>query len=132
MPAPLPETHILAVLARLGLLLAVLALVAAALIQPPRVFYSYHAQHFAAFYVLAVMAALSFKRRTVIGVGMALSAFALAFEMARSLSPLRAHTTYLDWFADAAGIVAALGPMLAQKIRAAFTPPDAPENAPPP
>jgi hypothetical protein len=117
-----PETHPIAVLSRVALLLAVLALLAASFIKPPRLLYSYHAQHFAAFYVLSFAVALTIKRRTLIGLGVRLAVFAVAFEAARSLSPLHASTTFLDWFADAAGILGALAPMLGQKIRQRFEP----------
>jgi hypothetical protein len=111
------ETHPIAILSRVALLATIIALIAASFFKPPRLFYSYHAQHFVAFYVLAVATALTVKRRTIISLGLNLAMFAVVFELARSLSPLHAHTTYLDWFADAAGIFAALAPMLAQKIR---------------
>jgi hypothetical protein len=116
----LAETHPIAVLARVGLLVAVAILITASLLTPPRLFYSYHAQHFVAFYVLSLTAALAIKRKTIIGLGVRIAIFAFCFEMIRSFSPLHARTTYLDWIADAAGIVGALAPMLGQKIRQRF------------
>jgi hypothetical protein len=117
-----PETHPVAILSRAALILAFIALATASLIKPPRLFYSYHAQHFAAFYVLSLTTALAVKRRTVIDLGLRLALFAVVFELARALSPLHADTNALDWFADAAGIFAALAPMLGQKIRQRFEP----------
>jgi hypothetical protein len=117
-----PETHPIAVLSRVALILTLCALCIASLIKPPRLFYSYHAQHFAAFYVLTLATVLTVKRRPVISLGLHLGLFAVVFELARALSPLHAQTNALDWFADAAGIVAALVPMLAQKLRARFEP----------
>lgn len=117
-----PETHPIAVLSRVAFILALCALLMASLIEPPRLFYSYHAQHFAAFYVLSLATALTVKRKTLIALGLNLALFAVAFELARALSPLHAATNSLDWFADAAGILGALAPMLAQKLRARFEP----------
>ena len=117
-----PETHPIAVLSRVAFILALCALLMASLIKPPRLFYSYHAQHFAAFYVLSLATALTIKRKTIISLGLQLALFAVVFELARALSPLHAETNYLDWFADAAGIVGALVPMLAQKLRQRFEP----------
>jgi hypothetical protein len=127
-----PETHPIAVLSRVAFILSLAALLIASLIKPPRLFYSYHAQHFAAFYVLSLATALTVKRKSVISLGLHLALFAVVFELARALAPRHADTNALDWFADAAGIVGALVPMMAQKLRERFEPEQEPGSEPGP
>ena len=116
----LHEGHLLPVLARGALVAAGAIVMLAAVKPPPRLIYSYHAQHLAAFYVLSLCSATAFKKTKVLSLASMWAAVAVVFEAVRSLDPLHVHTSYASALADGAGILGAFAPMLAQKFRARF------------
>ena len=69
------------------------------------------AEHFAAFYVLAWLAAAAFPRRGLFGIAVALAAFGALIEIVQAVPSLGRDSDYKDWIADACGILAALTPM---------------------
>ncbi len=85
-----------------------------------RLFASTHVAHFAGFYLLAFASAAAAKRLPLLTLGCFIAAFAVALELIRAAIWLPLNTVYLDWIGDTAGIIAALAPMLMQKIRVAF------------
>jgi hypothetical protein len=120
-----PNTGILAVIGRLSLLIVGGAVVFASFAPPwliPHFVYSYHLEHFAAFYLLALAASGAFVRRDVQQLGGALWIFAFIIEIVRSIEPVHRSTGLVDWFADAAGVTAALVPILVGRFRDRFAP----------
>ena len=120
-----PDTGPLAVFARLGFGLAVLA-IALASIAPgwltPQLLHSHYLEHFAAFYV-AVCAGLAAMPRTQVrrrAVGYML--FALALEAAQFWRGTPMRGAIDNWVADTGGIVAALAPVVLERFRRRFAP----------
>ena len=117
---PLAETDGLAALGRCAFLVTIIALLWASFGHPPRVFVSFHTEHFAAFYLLSFTCAMAVKRRPLMAIGYTLLAFAVVVEAVRTLLVRGFDKTYLDAIADIAGVIAALGPMLGQRFRERF------------
>jgi len=89
----------------------------------PRLFYSYHLEHFAAFYLVALAASAAFVRSDSLHIGMALWLLALAIEVCRLIQPEHHRDASIqDWFADAAGVAAALVPITLGRFRTRFAP----------
>ena len=86
----------------------------------PRLFVSTHVTHFAGFFVFSFAWAAAAKRMPLLALGASVALTALAVEAARAVFWLPLTTAYLDGIGDLAGTVAALAPMLLQKIRAEF------------
>ena len=114
------ETALSAVAGRVVFAGALAGMLYAGFFQTPRVFVSTHVAHFAGFYVLAFASAAAAKRMPLVTLGCFVAAFAVLLELARTVVWLPLTTTYLDWVGDMAGVIAALAPMLLQKIRIAF------------
>ena len=115
------ETAFSAVGGRLFFVVALSALVYAAFFHSPRLFASTHVAHFAGFYLFAIACAATAKRMPLLTLGCYVAALAVVLELARAASWMPLDSSYLDWIGDMAGIVAALAPMLLQKIRADFS-----------
>ncbi|MEJ0023827.1 MAG: VanZ family protein [Alphaproteobacteria bacterium] len=75
------------------------------------------AQHFTAFYVLAVLGALSFPRTLSLWIGLGLSLFGGAIELVQALPIANRDCDVFDWVADTIGIVCALGPAVLPQVR---------------
>lgn len=123
--APYPDTGPLAVGARLGFGLTVLA-IALAVIAPgwlvPKMLRSHNLEHFAAFYVATLAGASAMPRARIRSLGIGFLLFALAMS---ALLLLQAHNFRLalnNWVADAGGVTAALAPIVVQRFRARFPP----------
>ena len=114
------ETALSAVAGRLAFAGALCAVVYAEFFHTHRLFASPHEAHFAGFYLLAFASAAAAKRVPLLTLGCFIAAFAVLMELIRAATWLPLSTGYLDWVGDMAGIVAALAPMLLQKIRNAF------------
>ena len=111
-----------AIAGRIAFLAAFSALVYGSFFHPPRIFTSTHVAHFAGFFIFTLATTAAAKRTPLITVGCFVAALAILLEIARALIWLPLDSSYLDWVGDMAGVVAALGPMLLQKIRSGFTP----------
>ena len=83
----------------------------------PHIFYSYHVEHFAAFYVLAVVACAGLPRHTLSKLSLALIAFAVVLEVIRMLTPAHRLTSAEDLVCDIAGVMAAYAPILVGRFR---------------
>jgi len=88
----------------------------------PHILYSYHLEHFAIFYIFALSAAAAFVRRDVFHIGVAIWLVAMLIEAVRWLRPEHKAFAIVDWFADAAGVVAALLPVALGRFRSGFSP----------
>ena len=114
------ETAWAAVAGRLAFAGALGAVVLAEFFHTRRLFASTHVAHFAGFYLLAFASAATAKRIPLLTLGCYIAAFAVLLELIRAVIWLPLSTTWLDWIGDTAGIIAALSPMLLQKIRTTF------------
>ena len=113
----------LAICAR-GAYLGALGAVTIASLSPagwvPRVLYSYHLEHFAAFYLLSVsMAAARYKTSTA-RLAIDLVVLACVLEGLRLFSPSHRNNVPEDWVSDLGGITAALAAMFVSTIRTSF------------
>jgi len=120
-----PDTGVWAVLGRLSLILALLLVLFASFAPPsalPHLLYSYHLEHFAAFYLVALTASAAFVRSDSLRIGIALWLLALAIEICRLIQPEHRYSSVQDWFADAAGVAAALVPIALGRFRTRFAP----------
>jgi len=87
----------------------------------PHVFYSYHIEHFAAFYVLAFVAAAGLPRQRLAALCFALIAFAIVLEVIRMLTPAHRLSSAEDLICDVAGVLAAYAPILIGQFRDSVT-----------
>jgi len=86
----------------------------------PRLFYSYHIEHFAAFYMLTVLAASGLPRAHLRQVVPPLVVMAVILATVRLLIPRHRVANAEDLAADLAGIAAAVAPMLVGRFRQVF------------
>ena len=114
------ETAWSAVAGRVAFAGALGAVVFAEFFHTRKLFASTHVAHFAGFYLLAFASAAAAKRIPLLTLGCFIAAFAVLLELVRTAIWLPLNTSYLDWIGDMAGIIAALAPMLLQKIRLSF------------
>jgi len=83
----------------------------------PHVFYSYHVEHFAAFYVLAAIAAAGLPRQSLTTLSLGLIAFAVVLGVIRMLTPTHRLSSAEDLICDIAGVLAAFAPILIGRFR---------------
>lgn len=83
----------------------------------PRLFHNYHIEHFAAFYIVALLAAAALPRVPLMRVGLILSGLALAFALFRILALVNKLFYAEDLACDVAGILGALVPILVGRTR---------------
>lgn len=76
------------------------------------------AEHFLAFYTLAVLAAAAFPARGLFLIGLMLSAFGALIEIVQGLPVVHRDRDFWDWVADTVAIAAALAPLLLVPWRA--------------
>ena len=69
------------------------------------------AEHFAAFYVLTLLAVAAFPRRTLPMLAIALSAFGASIELVQALPFVNRDCDFWDWVADTIAVGAALAPL---------------------
>jgi hypothetical protein len=83
----------------------------------PRLFYSYHIEHFAAFYVLTLLASSGLPRAPLRQVAPPLVLMAVLLATVRLLIPRHRMANAEDLAADIAGIAAAVAPILVGRFR---------------
>lgn len=76
------------------------------------------AQHFLAFYVLSVLGAAAFPKRSLIVIGSVLSALGAVIELVQATPLVARDGDFFDWLADTVAIAAALGPVILMHWRA--------------
>jgi len=120
----------LAMVARVSFLVVVAAICFASLAPAgwmPRVLYSYHLEHFAAFYLVALSMAAARYRASVYRVLTDIAVLATVLEGLRLFIPSHQLFVAEDWVADLGGALAALSPMVIGDFRRSFrTDPPAP------
>ena len=80
--------------------------------QAIEIFPSDKAMHFLAFYVLAILAAAAYPRRSVVMMGAALSGFGALIEIVQAIPFLHRDCDFWDWATDTVAVGAALTPMV--------------------
>jgi hypothetical protein len=125
------DSNILAIVARAAFLLMIVAICFASLAPAgwmPRLLYSYHLEHFAAFYLVALAMAAARYRTGVYRVLLDVTVLATTLEAVRLFIP--SHQLYVaeDWIADIGGALAALMPILIGNFRKSFAPPSGAET----
>ena len=115
----------LAMIARV-IFLSVIVLVGFASLAPsawvPRLLYSYHLEHFAAFYLMAAAMAAARYRASLYRVLLEAVLLATILEGVRAATPAHQLTAAEDWVADLGGALAALAPILIGDFRRSFVP----------
>lgn len=120
---PYPVTGPLAVLARVGFLVALVAIVVAVLLpreMVPQFVRSMYLQHFAAFYVAGLLGLAASPRTSLWLVGLRLAVFATALEATHLISGARLGPLLDNWVADLGGLAAAFAPILVGRFRRRF------------
>lgn len=115
-----PSVWLWTVAATAGLAWGVFAIVFAA-VGPsgavPHVFYSYHIEHFVAFYVVTVLAAAGLPRTRLLQVAFSMAVMAAVLALIRMWIPRHHLSGAEDFVADVAGILAAVLPILVGHFR---------------
>lgn len=132
---PRKDNHPLAMIARGAFLVVIGALCFASLAPAgwmPRLLYSYHLEHFAAFYLVALSMAAARYRANVYRVMTDIAVLATVLEGLRLFIP--SHQLYVveDWMADLGGALAALSPIVIGDFRKSFRGDSAPPPPTPP
>jgi hypothetical protein len=83
----------------------------------PHVFHSYHIEHFAAFYLIALLAAAGFPSAQLYQIGSALFLMAVVLATVRLLIPHHRVSDLEDLCSEVVGVAAALGPIALGRIR---------------
>ena len=86
----------------------------------PHVFYSYHIEHFVAFYVLTTLAAIGFVRIKLLHIVLSFILMALVLATVRLLIPRHIFNDAEDLAADLAGIAAVAIPIMVGRFRQSF------------
>lgn len=120
-----PDDGPLAVLARLGFLAALVAIVIAVFLPAsmvPQFVRSHYLQHFAAFYVLLLCALAAMPRVQLRRIAVGLVLFASVLEASHLLAGAELRPLVRNWVADLGGISAAAVPILVARYRQRFPP----------
>ena len=120
-----PDTGLLAILARLGLGLTLLAIFLASIAPgwlTPQLLGSHHLEHFAAFYVAVCAGLAAMPRAQIRWVGLGYLAFALALQVVQYFRGSGLEVAIDNWVADAGGVMAALVPVVVDRFRRLFAP----------
>ena len=83
----------------------------------PRIFYSYHVEHFAAFYVIFILAAAGLPSIRLYHITFAMLLMAVILATVRLVIPRHQLSDFEDLCADVAGILAGVAPMLVERAR---------------
>ena len=124
------DDDLLAVAARV-IFLSLIAAVSFASLAPgdwvPHLLYSYHLEHFAAFYLMTLSMAAARHHTSPNRLLLDVAALASILEIMRLLAPPHDVSAAQDWVADIGGALAALSPMFIADFRRSFR-----EGPPPP
>lgn len=118
--SPYSDTGPLAVLARLGFLLVLTAIVVATLAPGwlvPQLLYSHNLEHFAAFYVATVAALAALPATPVRRIGTAFMLFSFGLQVVQVFREATIQTAMENWVADTGGVAAAIVPVIVERFR---------------
>ena len=105
---------------RLLFLCALAFALAKAFVLPRKMFRLFHwdkAEHFTAFYVLAILAAAAFPRRPLLAIAVSLSLLGAGIEVIQALPFVARDSDAWDWVADTLAIAAAYLPLALPRWR---------------
>lgn len=120
---PYPVTGPLAILARAGFLGAIVAIIIAVFLPPwlvPDFVYSVYLQHFAAFYVAALLGLAAMPRTRLRRIATGFFGFATVLELSHLLAGAELKPLVDNWVADLGGLAAAFAPVVVQRFRRRF------------
>ena len=120
---PYPITGPLAVLARVGFLAALVAIVVAVFLPReliPQFVRSPYLQHFAAFYVAGLLGLAASPRTRLRVIAAQLIIFATVLEATHLLSGAKIGPLTNNWVADLGGLAAAFAPVVVARFRRRF------------
>ncbi|MBP8248200.1 MAG: hypothetical protein KAX56_15130 [Phenylobacterium sp.] len=120
-----PDTGPLAVLARLGFGLTLLAIFLASIAPgwlTPQLLHSHHLEHFAAFYVAACAGLAAMPRTPIRRIAMGYLVFAMILALIQYARGMPSDMALRNWVADAGGVLAALSPVVVERFRRLFAP----------
>lgn len=120
---PYPDTGILAVLARLGFGLAVLAIIIAVLApvqMVPKILYSHYLERFSAFYIATLAGLAAMPRTRIFKIAIGFFLFALLLECGHLLWDPSVENARRNWIANSGGVMAALVPVMVDRFRRRF------------
>lgn len=120
-----PDTGPLAVLARLGFGLTLLAIFLASIAPgwlTPKLLHSHHLEHFAAFYVAACAGLAAMPRTPIRRIAMGYLVFAMILALIQYARGMPSEVALRNWVADAGGVLAALSPVVVERFRRLFAP----------
>jgi hypothetical protein len=120
---PYPVTGPLAVLARVAFLGAIMAIVVAVFLPPqlvPDFVKSPYLQHFAAFYVAALLGLAAWPRTRLRVVALRFFAFATLLEASHLPAGAELSPLIDNWVADLGGMAAAFAPVVVERFRRRF------------
>jgi hypothetical protein len=83
----------------------------------PRIFHNYHIEHFAAFYIVALLSSAALPRTRLTWIALSLAALATVFAGFRLIALVRKLFYAEDLLCDYAGILAALAPIAVGRFR---------------
>jgi hypothetical protein len=83
----------------------------------PHIFYSYHVEHFAAFYVATLLVLTGLARAPISRLFSGLAVLAFGLEAFRMLLPAHRLTSAEDLLSDIGGILAAMAPVFVAHVR---------------
>jgi hypothetical protein len=129
-----PETGLLAILARLGFLGALVAIVVAVFLprsMVPQLLNSHYLEHFAAFYCAFLLGLAAMPRSRLRHVMLAYALFAAALEATHLFAGAPFRPLVDKWVADVGGITAAAAPVVVERFRRRFPRKARREPAPP-
>lgn len=118
-----PDSGPLAVIARLALLGSILAIVVAVFLPPwmvPQFVRSHYLEHFAAFYIQALVAFAAFPRARLRNLCTAIGVFATLLEATHMASGAALRPLVDNWVADLGGLSAAAAPVVIERFRHRF------------
>ncbi len=119
---PPSPSHPLAIIARIAFVVTLAAVVILSFSSAPRLLYSYHVAHFAAFYMLSLTTLAAFKGWSFLRAFWVLTAFLTLVALFRVVLDHHVQTTFLDWISDLGGVIGAMAAMLVQRFREGLNP----------
>ncbi len=126
MTTPRRDNHPLAMSARVLAVVCVVAITAASLgptAMLPKLLYSNNLEHFAAFYLVALVFYTARYRKPMATVARDVAIFASVLEAARLIPAGVRQASFEHWMADLGGILAAAAPLQAAEFRRLFARP---------
>jgi hypothetical protein len=118
-----PDTGLYAILARLGFLGALVAIVVAVFLprsMVPQLLNSHYLEHFAAFYVAFLLGLAAMPRTRLRRIGLAYALFAAGLEATHMLAGAPFRGLVDKWVADMGGLAAAAAPVVVERFRRRF------------